>query len=238
MRIKDRNIRRRDLVGQVGGRYVVRLESYSRRVEGEVLWFIFLTVVLLFCIMGLLTGCAHGAYGIGRPEAWRIEAQQGVTYRVSYEFDASIETQRALIKGIEYWNELAGKRIFKPAMGSELEDWQIIVGPDRPSEGCNGAAIGCAVWPKRLVWISPLETGNAEYFETIVRHELGHLLGLDHTPGWSCNIVSELMCSAVAPPDTGEVKIHPLDASKEDVQILRRIHPDIAWKDMVFRWEL
>jgi hypothetical protein len=233
---KDQNIS----TLKVGGRYLVQVEAYESRKE-KLGVYVLLGVAFVIIITSLF-GCAHTGAFDATPvlrnslgEGYRICRARGVlSYKLEGAF-ASTEALNSIRAAAEYWNSLV--EVERPLfVESTTQNADLVIKVDgvRPA-GVNYTALGStSVSSGRCrasgeVWLSVLETGDASYFESIVRHELGHVLGLDHTV-----YSPDLMNGIMEPPGI----LHPLDVSRENVESLRRLYPEHKWSLYSHRWEL
>lgn len=153
-----------------------------------------------------------------------------LTYSVYAHSGTSDEAREAIHNGVAYWNGLTeGAPLFVPTDDARA-DVMIYVDGNRPYMTSDHAIGNAAIWAPQgctalaSVWLDVLESGDADYFETIVRHELGHVLGLGHRRG---NFCPDLMCDKI---EFAGSMSHPQDVDGEHLNALRELYPERIWR--------
>jgi hypothetical protein len=144
---------------------------------------------------------------------------------VSFFEDVTDKSLAAGIRSIIYWNEALGCNVFLIGM---KPDPDIIVtdNPRVPQIAFTDGRVGfiAKYFNKKtkcvrnaIIFVSHEYVLKHDVYriETIFRHELGHALGLPDIP---VQPYPSLMGPIIEGP------YHPVDATEEDIEILRRLH--------------
>lgn len=178
----------------------------------------------------LLLGCAHEHFRtLGNGKVVRLCSLPELVVT-----DTSIPDQYypAIVSGFEYWNMVIGKRVFFNADRLELDTEKqesfgfiavgILTNQETPTGGHERAATfqkydgnGCVRAANILVNPKSFD-GDLERFETTIRHEFGHVLGLQHSADFT-----DLMYKA---PSSERTMQHPRDATNEEVKVVRGVY--------------
>jgi len=179
----------------------------------------------------LCTSCAYSQPYLRTPEG-RVEHQCTPPALVGVSPEFSIEQRDAIQRAVEYWNYAIGAHVLASlgdvpftSPAAETGGFVLVYLSDgeyafRRGVPVNGVArmhihkkTGCIV-------ISSIEMARAALddigmFETMIRHELGHVLGLRDT----YLDTSRLMNHRI---DTS--RQHPMDARQSEIDALRKIY--------------
>jgi len=149
-----------------------------------------------------------------------------ILYSISYE--VPFEYHSLIIDSFEHWNDFSGYNLFYYGGVSNylpenpLTNGVVIIGIDN-FDG-NSLAItnlkygkGCINVVKVNIDEKFLNRNDLEILQTVVRHEAGHVLGLNHS-----NVFTDLMWKYV-----GNDRQHPVDVSDREIEILKKIY---GWK--------
>lgn len=134
------------------------------------------------------------------------------------------DTQAVIIRdAASYWNETVGHTIFlgpDTIIGSDDRSAVLIRTAETSKHSVAGvtteyyAAKGCII--SAGVRIRPnILNGDHDIFESVIRHELGHVLGLGHS-----DIFTDLMAPSVE-TSNGQ----PIDASDRECAAARSLYP-------------
>jgi hypothetical protein len=174
--------------------------------------------------------------------------KKNLTYRI-IDKKLSNKSLKAIRKGIEYWNLHVDEPLFvevddfgKPDILIDTSDLNKDNESTRRTSGRTSIFYSnlqktCVV--AALVLLDKSDTYltfNSDRFQTVVRHEFGHVLGLDDIDDNRNNHCRhpDLMCHVV---NNAQV-YHPMDAGTEHIARLRTLYPNRAWKERANQWML
>lgn len=181
----------------------------------------------------LLSCAATSPYFINKKahrESDKLVRQCNLPIMVGSHYDVTALRADRVTSALKHWNEVTDTEFFFDL--GYLEEWKDL--PDMPMDGFVVIRIKedeemrdglCGLtyfaWDVKgcikasLIHINPrcLKHGD-DIFETIVRHELGHLLGLTHV-----NDFTKLMN-----PKIEETLQHPVDVSSEEAILIKRLY--------------
>ena len=150
--------------------------------------------------------------------------------------DVPKEYHSTIVSGLKYWNEAVGKQVFfdmgKVDFTAYSDESNAFLTVSVMNEAVTetipyrnhtrattqfryNTSSGCIDRVKMLINPNSLD-GDLDRFETTVRHELGHALGLEHSPTFT-----DIMSIA---PSSERTMQHPIDASDEEVAAVRAIY--------------
>lgn len=172
------------------------------------------------------TGCAHGAHWVA--DNGEKVKQCDLPLLIGLDRSVTIWDAGAISDGIEYWNDIAGKRVF---MFVGVLDFET------PEEGLPGIVVidssdeytrtscahttlrwdqetGCMT--KVIVHLNQacLNRHEPNYIETLVRHELGHVMGLRHN----------LDKGGLMYPKLQDKATHPVNISNQEMQSFMELY--------------
>lgn len=185
--------------------------------------------VFVAALLGLTTGLCCTATMLEKTSK-PIPGRQNTLTRqcslpVSFVIDPDVEEEHAqiIIDGFLYWNDALGTQVFSYAGRAKAERLEQHILPvtttDQYQPWCgvtiyNKLFNGCIFKNAIVLATSSEKCCSDNKFETVVRHEAGHALGLDHD-----DAEDALMYPAVQPKYP-----HPRPASeKELVDVQRRL---------------
>lgn len=181
----------------------------------------------------LALSCAHSPYYAETPGGPTRQCVYPGLYAISSDVPESHRI--AIVKSVEYWNAVTNTSLFFTVgvvdmdIRDPLTNGLLIIGMGNEEELRNNAAAmawfkyetrtGCM--GKLKIAINPrILEKDIEVFETIMRHEAGHILGLGHS-----DLFTDLMY-----PHYSKGQQHPVDASELEIKTVKKLYKKKKFK--------
>lgn len=179
-------------------------------------------ILIMFTVLTVFTGCATGFYYKANGSLVKHCRYTPVPFIISKDVPKS---HRAAIKrSFLYWNEVLGRKVYF-SMGeldyasNEPAIFGLVIINASYRDG--GYAETLLKWNKKSciksarIFIKPHSFNkDINVFETIMRHEAGHALGIRHS-----DIFTDLMWHKLE-----KTQQHPVDASDREIEVIRFLY--------------
>lgn len=184
---------------------------------------------IFFVLTVVFVGCGHNPYFVSESG---VRAKQ-CSFPVFFAIDPSVpdEYKQVIIQGFQYWNGIVRDNAYFYIGEFDQfvveESWKVvpdIVAVSAPEEYaergcaislfCHNVDSGCIFEARVVINKSCVRRHNLKWVETLIRHEAGHLLGLNHNKKEDSLLNPQINAS----PD------HPLFASEQEIKWIKDLY--------------